>query len=178
MVAVGHAVQAVTGGGGKAQPACQLFTVDFIRRTGQRAAAQRADVQTFQGILQTAFVTRQHLDVGQTPVREGHRLGALQVGITRHHRVLVVLRGLHQRALQLTVSRQQFANGIFAPQLQIGGDLVVTAAAGMQLFTQLADFVDKFAFHPAVNIFSIAFEDLLRVKTHLFQQIVQRLFQP
>ena len=108
---------------------------------------------------------------------KGYRLRALQVGITRHHRVLVVLRGLHQRTLQLAVSRQQFANGIFTPQLQIGGNLVVTAAAGMQLFTQLADFVDKFTFHPAVNIFSIAFEDLLRVKTHLFQQIVQRFFQ-
>ncbi len=93
---------------------------------------------------------------------EGHRLRALQVGITRHHRILVVLRGLDQRALQLTVSRQQFANGYLYTTASDRWRLVVTAAAGMQLFTQLADFVDKLAFHPAVNIFSIAFEDLLR----------------
>ena len=177
MVTVRYAVQAVAGGGSKAQPSCQLLAVDFIRRTGQRAAAQRADVQTLQGILQTAFVTRQHLNVGQTPVRKGHRLRALQVGITRHHRVLIILCGLHKRGLQLTVSRQQLANGLFTPQLQVGGDLVVTATAGVQLFTQLADFVDQLAFHPAVNIFGIALQDLLRIQTHLFQQVVQRLFQ-
>ena len=131
MIAVRDAVQAVTGSGRKAQPACELFTVDFIRGTGQRAAAQWADIQTFQGILQTAFVTRQHLNIGQTPVGKGHRLRALQVGIARHHGVLVVLRGLYQRALQLTVSCQQLANGLFTPQLQVGSNLVVTATAGV-----------------------------------------------
>ncbi len=46
VVTVGDAVQAVAGGRSKAQPAGKLFTVDFIRRTGQCAAAQRANVQT------------------------------------------------------------------------------------------------------------------------------------
>ena len=110
-------------------------------------------------------------------MRKGHRLRALQMGITRHHRVLVVLRRFHQRALQLTVSRQQLRDGIFTPQLQIGSDLVVTATAGVQLFTQLANFVDQFAFYPAVNIFGIALQNLLRIQTHFFQQIIERLFQ-
>ncbi len=47
MIAIGHAVEAVTGGGGKAQPAGQLLAVDLIRRPRQRAAAQRADVERF-----------------------------------------------------------------------------------------------------------------------------------
>ena len=110
-------------------------------------------------------------------MRKGHRLCALQVGITRHHRILIVLRSVHQRALQLTIRRQQFADGLFTPQLQVGRHLVITATPGMELFTQLADFVDQFAFHPTVNIFGIALEDLLRIQTHLFQQIIQRLFQ-
>ena len=177
MIAIGHAVEAVAGGGGKAQPAGQLLAVDLIRRPRQRAAAQRADVEALQRVLQTAFVTRQHFNVGQTPVREGHRLGALQVGVPRHYRVLILLGGLHQRALQLAVRREQFDNGIFAPQFKIGGDLVVTAAAGMQFLAQLAHFVDQLAFHPAVNIFGIAGEDLLRIGAHLFQQHVQRFFQ-
>ena len=169
MVTVGHAVEAVSGGGGKAQPPGQLLAVDLIRRSRQRAAAQRANVEALQRVLQAAFVARQHFDIGQTPVRERHRLGALQVGVPRHHRVLVLLGRLHQRALQLAVRRQQFDNGIFAPQFKIGSDLVVTAATGMQFLAQLAHFVDQFAFHPAVNIFGIAGEDLLRIGAHLFQ---------
>src|SRR5690606_41091197 len=69
----------------------------------------------------------------------------------RSHRVLIVLRGFHQRALQLTVGRQQLANGVFTPQLQVSRNLVVTATAGVQFFTQLTDFIDEFAFHPTVK---------------------------
>ena len=115
MVAIGNAVEAVACGRGKAQPAGQLLAVDFIRRPRQRAAAQRANVEALQRVLQAAFVTRQHFNVGQTPVCERHRLGTLQVSVPRHHRVLVMLGSLHQRALQLAVRRQQFDNGIFAP---------------------------------------------------------------
>lgn len=67
-------------------------------------------------------------------MRERHRLGALQVSVTWHYRVLIVLRGFHQRRLQLAVSRQQLANGIFAPQFQVSRDLVITATPGVQFF--------------------------------------------
>ncbi len=80
-------------------------------------------------------------------MREGHRLGALQVGVPRHYRVLILLGGLHQRALRLAVRREQFDNGIFAPQFKIGGDTVVTAAPGVQFLAQLAHFIDQLAFH-------------------------------
>ena len=177
MVAIGNAVEAVAGGRGKAQPAGQLLAVDFIRRPRQRAAAQRANVQTLQGILKTALVTGQHLNVGQAPVGKRHRLRALQVSIARHHCVLIRLRRLNQRTLQLTVSHQQLCNGIFAPQLQVSRHLIVTATAGVQLFTQLTHFVDQLAFYPAMDIFSIAFQNLLRIGANLFQQHAQRAFQ-
>ena len=108
---------------------------------------------------------------------ERHRLRALQVSIARHDRVLISLRRLNQRALQLTIRRQQLHHGIFAPQLQVRCDLVITAAPGVQLFAQLANLVDQFTFYPAMNIFRIAFEDLLRISPYFFQQNVQRLFQ-
>ncbi|MOA14292.1 hypothetical protein D3C78_1343880 [compost metagenome] len=108
---------------------------------------------------------------------KGNRLRALQVGITRHHRVLIVLRSFNQRILQLTVRRQQFHDSVFTPQLQVSRHLIVTATSGVQLFTQLAHFVDQLTFHPAVNIFRVAFEDLLRIQAHFFQQIVQCLFE-
>ena len=127
--------------------------------------------------MQAAFITRQHLNVGQAPVSKSHRLRTLQMGITRHYRILIGLRGFHQRALQLTVCRQQFSHGVFTPKLKIGSDLVVTATAGVQFFAQLADFIDKLPFHPAMDIFSIALQNLLRVCTHLFQQHAQSVFQ-
>ncbi|MNT19526.1 hypothetical protein D3C72_1547880 [compost metagenome] len=101
VVTIRNAVQAITGCRSKAQPTGQLLTVDRVRSAGQCATAQRADVQAFQRILQAAFITRQHFNIGQTPVREGHRLRTLQVGITRHHRILVGFGGFHQRLLQL-----------------------------------------------------------------------------
>ncbi|SUX76381.1 Uncharacterised protein [Citrobacter freundii] len=106
MVTVRNTVQAVTRRRGKAQPTGQLLAIDFIRRTRQRAAAQWTDVQTLERILQTALVTRQHFDIGQTPMSKRHRLRTLQVGVTRHDGVLVILCRHHQRTLQLTVGRQ------------------------------------------------------------------------
>ena len=106
-----------------------------------------------------------------------HRLRALQVGVPRHNGILVILRRHHQRALQLTVSGQQFEHRVFAPQFKIGCHLIITATPGMQFFTQRPDFIDELTFYPAVNIFCIALQDLLWVETHLFQQSVQRLFQ-
>ena len=47
----------------------------------------------------------------------------------------------------------------------------------MQFFTKLADFINQLTFHPAMNIFGIALQDLLRINANLFQQSVQRLFQ-
>ncbi len=177
MVAVRNAVETVTGGRSKTQPACQLFTVNIVRSARQRAATQRAHVQTLQRILQTAFVTGQHLHVRQAPVRKGHRLSALKMGIPRHHRILIIRGSLHQRALQLAGGVQQLTNGHLAPQLQIGGDLIVTATPGVKFLTQLTYFVDQLAFHPAVNIFGIAFENALRVRLHLFKQRLQRLLK-
>ena len=177
MIAIGDAIEAVTGRRCETQPTGQLLTVDFISGSRQRAASQRADIEALERVLQTAFITGQHFNVGQTPVRKSHRLGALQMGITRHHRILIVASGFHQRALQLAGRGQQLGDGLFAPQLEIGGDLVITATSGMQFFAQLADFIDQFSFDPAMNIFGIAFKDLLRVGAYLFQQDVQRLFQ-
>ncbi|MNT74361.1 hypothetical protein D3C72_2131740 [compost metagenome] len=101
-----------------------------------------------------------------------NRLRALQVGITRHHCILIVLRSFNQRILQLTVRRQQLHDSVFTPQLQVCRHLVVTTTPGVQFFTQLTHFVDQLAFHPAVNIFRVAFEDLLRIQAHFFQKVV------
>ncbi|MNZ93614.1 hypothetical protein D3C78_1126890 [compost metagenome] len=177
MVAVGNAVQTITGGRGKAQPTGQLFTVDRVGGTGQRTAAQWADVQALQRVLQTAFVTRQHFHIGQAPVGKGHRLRTLQVGISRHYRVLIGFGSFHQRLLQLHDGLMQFADLLFAPQFQIGRDLIVTATAGVQLFTEIADLVDQLLLHPAVNIFRIAADNRLRIGLHLFQQHAQSLLK-
>ncbi|MNH21682.1 hypothetical protein D3C79_815020 [compost metagenome] len=127
--------------------------------------------------MQAAFIARQHFNIGQTPVGESDRLRALQVGITRHHRILIGFGSFHQRLLQLHDGLMQFADLLFAPQFQIGRDLIVTATAGMQLLAQIADFIDQLLLHPAVNIFRIAADNRLRVGLHLFQQHAQSLLK-
>ena len=47
----------------------------------------------------------------------------------------------------------------------------------MQFFTKLADFINQLTFHPTMNIFGIALQNLLRIRANLFQQVIQRLFQ-
>jgi len=47
----------------------------------------------------------------------------------------------------------------------------------MELFAKRADFLDKFAFHPAVNIFRVAFQNRVRVFQYFFQQRIQRAFK-
>ncbi|CAI2041383.1 Uncharacterised protein [Serratia liquefaciens] len=102
-------------------------------------------------------------------MRESHRLRALQVGIPRHHRILIGFGGLHQRLLQLDDRLMQIADLLFAPQLQIGRDLIVAAAAGVQLLAQIADLLDQLLLHPAVDVFGIALDDCQRIGLDLRQ---------
>ena len=136
VIPVGDRIQAVAGGAGKAHVERQRFAVDGVGGARQRAAAERAGVEALEGILQPGMVPLQHLHIGQRPVGVGDRLGTLQVGITRQYRGLVGTGGGHQPLLQGGDGTEQQLALRLAPELEVGGDLIVARAAGVQLLAK------------------------------------------
>src|SRR5258706_271797 len=66
-------------------------------------------------------------------MREPHRLRSLQMRVAGQHDVDLALRALDQRAAQLREGRAQLERTRAQPEQEVGRDLVVAAAAGVQL---------------------------------------------
>src|SRR5258706_11506877 len=66
-------------------------------------------------------------------MREPHRLRSLQMRVAGQHDVDLALRALDQRAAQLRERRAQLERTRAQPEQEVGRDLVVAAAAGVQL---------------------------------------------
>ncbi|MNK88119.1 hypothetical protein D3C87_1080730 [compost metagenome] len=177
VIPIGDRIQTVAGGAAKAHIERQRFPVDGVRRTRQSAAAERAGVEALEGILQTGVIPLQHLHIGQRPVGEGDRLGTLQVGVTRQHCGLVGTGGSDQPLLQRRDGAEQQLTLRLAPELEVGGDLIVARAAGVQLLAQGADGIDELALDPGVDVFGIRAQDLLGILLHRSEQHLHRLLQ-
>jgi len=106
-----------TGNGAPASPP---------RPERQRSSAPRH-------LRQPRAVALQGPEVRQPPVRKQHRLGALHVSVAGHDQPEIRLRAGQQRALQPFDFFQQGQGVLHEPQAEVGGDLVVAAAPGVQL---------------------------------------------
>ena len=151
-VAVADGIQAVGGGAVEAQILGQALTIDVVGRAGQCARTQRAAQHAIHGVAEAVGIAPQHLDVGQAPVREQHGLRALHVREAGEHRVFLALGEFQQALVGRVDLGQTHADLLHAPQAQVGADLVVAAAAGVQLLAEVAHARDQFTFHPAVHI--------------------------
>lgn len=88
-------------------------------------------------------------------VSEADRLGDLQMGETGHDGFSVLFRQIDQGRLKASNQVLNDGNLVAQPQADVGGDLVVAAAAGMQALTRIADFVGQAAFDVHVDVFQI-----------------------
>jgi len=77
-------------------------------------------------------IALEHLEVREQMVPEGHRLGDLQVGESRHHGSGVPLRPIEQRLLKRPDEPGDVVDRVAQPQAQVGGDLVVARARGVK----------------------------------------------
>ncbi len=77
-------------------------------------------------------VAPDHLDIGHQMVAEGHRLGDLEMGEAGHHRIGFGFGTVEQRLLQVAHHRVDPVDRSAHPQPQIGRDLVVARARGVQ----------------------------------------------
>ena len=177
VIPVGDRIQAVAGRAAKAHVERQRLPVDGIGGARQGAAAEGAGVEALEGILQTGMVPLQHLHIGQGPVGVSDRLGPLQVGVTGQHRGLVGTGGGHQPLLQGGNGGEQQFTLCLAPELEVGGDLIVARATGVQLLAKGADGVDELALDPGVDVFGVRVQDLLGILLHGGEQHFHRLLQ-
>ena len=161
---------------GRAKPSAMRgdVAVDGKGRAGQRRGAQRRFIHPLPGVLETAAVAREHLDIGQQMMAEGHRLGRLHMGEARHDGVDMLLGLREQRALQ----RQQALIGAFAggahPKPEIRHHLVVARARGVQPPGRRADDLGQPRLDVQMNVFQFALEDEVAVGDFLFD-LVQAL---
>ena len=131
-VAVGDRIQRIAGRLAKAQRRRRHVSVDREARSGQRRRAQRAFVDAHQRVAAARQIARRHLHIGQAMVAEGDRLGDLQMGESRHHRVDVLL-GLGQQRIDKAFERPgQRPERRLHMQAEIQCNLVVARAGRVQ----------------------------------------------
>ena len=97
-IAIAGRVHRVGGRRSEAEFARSDGAVERKRGAGDRARSERAIVQARSAILQARRIAQNHLHVRQQPVRNQHRLGALQVRIAWHHVFAGGVRLIDQRA--------------------------------------------------------------------------------
>ena len=138
-VAIGYGVQRIFRHALEAELACDARPVDAEARAGERRGAERQAIDPRAHLAQPFPVALQHRDIRHHMVAEGHRLRDLQVGEARHHQRCVPL-GLREQGLD--EAHEQRIDGVdlgAQPEAQVGGDLVVARAPGMQALARIAD---------------------------------------
>ncbi len=130
-------------------------SVDREGGAGQGGGAQRQAVDAAARILHALGVAAEHLDIGQHVVAEGDRLRHLQVGEARHDGVGVTFREIGQGAAQAAQQGQDVVDGGAHVQADVGRDLVVARAAGVQALAGIADQFGQALLDVQVHIFQV-----------------------
>ena len=157
-IAIGDGVERVRRRARKTERLRRHGAIERKRRTGKRAGAKRAFVEPFARVGETAAVARRHLDIGEQMVAERDRLRRLQVGKSRHHRCRMFERLLGERALVCGEQPRRFVDRVTDPEPEIGRDLIVARARGMQPPRRRADQLAEPALDIHMNVFERALE--------------------
>ncbi len=103
--------------------------------------------------LQPISVAQSHLDIGQEPVGHEHGFGALQMRVAGHDGVTCGTCLLDQRAGPVCKTASGLLNAVPDVEAQVGGDLLVAAAAGVQLEAQRANALKQIQLDKMMNVF-------------------------
>jgi len=80
------------------------------------------------------------------------------VRVARQHEVALALRRIQERGLQFVQAPVGGVEGVADPELDVGNDLIVTAAAGVQLAAYVAEALDEGALDVRVDVFQLDVE--------------------
>ena len=84
-----------------------------------------------------------------------HRFGPLQMGVGGHNRLACLLGSLDQLPGPTSKMSQQIADPVPHVQPEVGCDLLIAAAASVQLQAEVAQQLHQLQFHEVVNVFRI-----------------------
>ena len=157
-VAVGDAVERVGGGAVEAQGAGRHVAVDGEGGSGEGGGPQGAFVHAVAGVGKARAVARQHLDIGQHVVAPGDGLGHLQMGEAGHDPVGALFGLSEEGPHQGGQAKDRRVALVADPKAEVGGDLVVAAASGVQAFAGVADQVGQSGFDVEVDVFKVGAE--------------------
>ena len=86
---------------------------------------------------------------------EGDRLRDLQVREARHDRGVMLFGQIDQGSLQGGQQRAQIVDRVAQPKPDVGGDLVIARAGGVQPFAGIADQFGQTFFDIQMHVFEI-----------------------
>lgn len=123
----------------EAEFARHRLAVDRERRAGQRSGAQRQVIDPAAAVGKARAVAAQHLEIRQQMVAEGHRLRHLQVREAGQGCVDVGFGRIEQGFLQIAQQAVDVVDRVAQPEPDVGSNLVIARAAGMQALAGIAD---------------------------------------
>lgn len=160
-VAVGHGAHGVPQQALEAQLLGHHLPVDAEGVACQRSTAEGASVNPLADLAQPLEVVGEGEAVAQHPVAPADGLGALQVGVAGHDVVDLGLCALRDDAQEALEEGLELVELVAQPQSHVGGDLLVAAAAGVQLPRDvLADDLAPAALVGGVDVLVGAGDDL------------------
>ena len=151
-------VQAVAGRRVESQFCRGLLPVDRQARTGKCRAPQGRDVEPVAAVGQSAAIPVELLAVGQPVLGGLDRLRSLQVGVGRQDHSGVGLAAGDERPLQLQQQAVDRVDAVSDVELEVGGNLVVAAAGGVQLAAHVTQSFDQRRLDVHVHIFQLGAE--------------------
>ena len=152
-VAVARGIEAVGRHGLETQPPATSSRSIGRLVPASAAAPRRQDVGPSAAVGQPPAVALELLAIGQPIVRGQDRLGPLHVGIAGQDHVEIAVATAHEGPLQLDQPLVDLVDGLADPEPQVGRDLVVAAASGVELASGVAEPVDQCPLDVHVDIF-------------------------
>src|SRR5262249_53916297 len=129
----------VRRGAREAEGSREARPVDRQGRAGEGGGAERALVAAGAGGREAVGVPEEHLDVGEAPVAEGDGLRLLEVRVAGHRSRRLLEGAPRERGGEIEDGGARGVEGPQQVQAEIGRDLIVARAAGVELAGEGAD---------------------------------------
>ena len=160
--------------GGKAKRIGQRLPVDGVGGTGKGSGTKGQDGRSLSHLGQSFLIPRKGPKMRENPVSPGDGLGVLQMGVAGHGQIQIRFCAFDERLLQIGEHFLHLRACLHQPEPEVGGDLVVAAAASVQLAAYSAHNFGQAALNGRMNVFIRGIELETAVGQLLFHRIQPR----